>query len=159
MHQEGVRTMTTGDKHDQHADTDRATAQDTTEERLAKHKRLVRQALLAVGNDRNLTRVQNDIGFNNAIGRIRWLFTALPDARMTIDWQVAEGDQVVTGATFHGTHWGEWEGLPPTGKPVTLRAMFLDQVVDDKIVHHEALMDLLGALEQVGARLTLRPPV
>ncbi|HEX6820100.1 MAG TPA: hypothetical protein VF120_17115 [Ktedonobacterales bacterium] len=116
--------MTTGDEHDQRADTNRATTRNTTEERLAEHKRLVCQVLETVGNDRNLTRIQDDIGFNNAIGRIRWLFIALPDVRITIDWQVAEGDQVVNG----------------------------------KIMHHEVLMDLLAALEQVGARLTLHHP-
>ncbi len=129
-----------------------------TEDQLAANKMLVRRALEAIVNDRNLTRIQNDMGFDNAIGRIRWLLAALPDVRASIDWQLAEGVWVMTGATCQGTHLGEWEALPPTGKPVTLRLILSDQVMDGEIVHHEVLYDLLSALEQVGAQLSLRQP-
>jgi predicted ester cyclase len=130
-----------------------------TEDRLEANKTLVRQVVEAVVNGRNLTRTQGDFGINDAVGRIRWLLTALPDAHVTIDWQLAEGESVATGATCRGTHLGEWEGLPPSGKPVTLRLFLRDQVVDGQIVHDEAFFDLLAALEQVGAQLSLRHPI
>lgn len=150
--------MTSGDDRDPHADAAQDTTRREIEHRLTENKRRAREALEAVANDRNFTSIQEDVGYFTAIGRIRWLFRALPDATLTVDWQVAEGDWVVTGATIRGTQLGEWEGLPPTGKPVDLWAIFRDQVVEGKIVHHEALMDMLSALEQVGARLTLLPP-
>lgn len=140
-----------------HNDSDplEGTTRRAIEQHLTEIKRRAREALEVVANDRNLTSIQDDFGYNTAIGRIRWLFHALPDARLSVDWQVAEGDWVVTGATLRGTHLGEWEGLPPTGKPVTLRAVFRDQIVDGKIVHHEALYDMFSALQQVGARFSL----
>lgn len=159
--------MATANDHEQHGqtghdpaqnpvrDSTRDSTRDTTEDRLEVNKKLVSYVLQTVTNDKNLARIEDEVAFDGAVGRVLWLFTALPDARITIDWQVAEGEWVVTGATFRGTQSGEWEGLPPTGKHVTLQATFRDQVVDGKIVRHEALYDLLAALEQIGAQLTL----
>ena len=39
---------------------------------------------------------------------------------LTIEDQIAEGDEVVTRLTFLGTHKGELMGLPPTGKTITM---------------------------------------
>ncbi len=152
-----------GQRADQPTDTDQNTDQDTTKgttkDRLTVNKLLVRHVAEALVNDGNLTVVQDHSGLTNAVGRHRWLLTALPDARISIEWQVAEGDWVVTGATVRGTHLGEWEGLSPTGKPVTLQTIVRYPVVDGKIVHNEVFMDLLAALEQVGAQRELRPRV
>src|SRR2546425_1041870 len=49
----------------------------------------------------------------------QWLsmyLTAFPDARLTLEDMIAEGDRVVTRQTLRGTHTGELMGIPPTGK-------------------------------------------
>ena len=54
--------------------------------------------------------------------------TALPDYHCTIEDQVAEGDKVVTRWTVRGTQRGELDGIPPTGKPVTLAGIVIDRI-------------------------------
>ena len=43
-----------------------------------------------------------------------------PDMHSTVDHLVAEGDRVVMRWTIRGTHTGVFNGIGPTGKPVTL---------------------------------------
>jgi steroid delta-isomerase-like uncharacterized protein len=72
-----------------------------------------------------------------------------PDLRVTVDGQIAEGDIVVTWWTMRGTHRGEFEGVAPTNKPITLRGVNVQRVRDGRIVEHwggsnslETLLDL-----------------
>jgi predicted ester cyclase len=138
-------------------DADRATTGRTPEDRLEANKRLAAHLAEELINNRNVLVGEDHIGLENTVGRVGWLLTALPDARVTVDWQVAEGDWVVTGATVRGTHLGELEGLTPTGKAVTMRAIVREEVVNGEVVQAEVFADLLAALQQVGARLTPRP--
>jgi predicted ester cyclase len=49
---------------------------------------------------------------------IEWIHSAFPDAQVTIEDQVAEGDKVVSRYKLSGTHQGEIMGAAPTGKLV-----------------------------------------
>jgi predicted ester cyclase len=49
---------------------------------------------------------------------------------------VAEGNQVVTKKTFHGTRTAEFAGIPPTGKTVTLQFVDIMRVRDGRITAH-----------------------
>src|SRR5690348_2318453 len=44
---------------------------------------------------------------------------AFPDFRVMADDLIAEGDKVVARVTAHGTHQGEFMGIPATGKQAT----------------------------------------
>ncbi len=77
--------------------------------------------------------------------------TAFPDARMTIEQQLAEGDLVATRWTGRGTHEGELLGIQPTGKQVTVSGLTISRVVDGKIVEEFQSWDNHGMLEQIGA--------
>ncbi|GAC1394913.1 MAG: hypothetical protein NVSMB65_13340 [Chloroflexota bacterium] len=46
--------------------------------------------------------------------------TAFPDGQYSIADQVAEGDRVATRVVGRGTHQGEFQGIPATGRPVVL---------------------------------------
>ena len=46
---------------------------------------------------------------------------AFPDAQITVEQQLAEGDLVATRWNARGTHEGELMGIQPTGKQVTER--------------------------------------
>ena len=73
-----------------------------------------------------------------------------PDSQVTIDDMIAEGDQVATKKTFTGTHEGEFGGVPPTGKRVTLQFVDIMRVRDGRIVEHWLSMDQLSFMQQLG---------
>lgn len=57
-----------------------------------------------------------------------------PDIRMTIDDMIAEGDKVAFCWTCTGTHTGEYEGIPPTGKPIKGTGISFYRFADGKLV-------------------------
>jgi predicted ester cyclase len=75
---------------------------------------------------------------------------AFPDFRATILDQLAEGDKVVTRKVFHGTHLGDLQGIPPTGREVEIQVIDIVRVADGRIVEHWGLVDRLGLMQQLG---------
>ena len=69
-------------------------------------------------------------------------FTAFPDFHSDIEDMVAEGDKIVTRFTARGTHKGEWAGIAPTGKKITIPGMGLHRIAGGKIVENWAYMDI-----------------
>jgi steroid delta-isomerase-like uncharacterized protein len=59
---------------------------------------------------------------------------AFPDFHIAIDDLIAEGDRVAARITQRGTHRGEFMGIPPSGKPVTQRALAMYRLEGGKIV-------------------------
>jgi len=76
---------------------------------------------------------------------------AFPDANITIDDQLVEGDRVVTRWTGHGTQTGELMEMPPSGKTVAVPGVQIDRLSGGKIVEGWVLFDQLGMLQQLGA--------
>lgn len=79
------------------------------------------------------------------------LFAAFPDCRLTIEDMVAEGDRVATRFAIRGTHRGEFFGIPPTDRPVTVTGIDVVRMAGGKIVEHWINFDHLGLLRQLGA--------
>jgi predicted ester cyclase len=79
---------------------------------------------------------------------------AFPDCQFTIEDMIAEGDRVATKKTFTGTHKGEFNGIPPTGRRVTLTFVDILRLRDGKIVEHWLSMDQLSFLQQLGVAPT-----
>jgi len=86
-------------------------------------------------------------GFKQAVTMGR---TAFPDLHMTIDDMVAEGDKVVTRYTFTATHKGEYMGIAPTGKKVTVSGIVITRWVGGKEVEAWGVMDTLAMMQQMG---------
>jgi steroid delta-isomerase-like uncharacterized protein len=76
---------------------------------------------------------------------------AFPDAQITVEQQLAEGDLVATRWTGRGTHEGELLGIPPTGKQVTVSGLTISRVADGKIVEEFQNWDNYGLMQQLGA--------
>lgn len=76
--------------------------------------------------------------------------SAFPDLNLTIEDQIAEEDKVVTRWTGRGTHRGELQGIPPTGKQATVTGMTLERIVNGKVVEAWDQFDTLGMLQQLG---------
>ena len=75
---------------------------------------------------------------------------AFPDLRLTIQDIAAEGNTVAARVAFRGTHRGEFQGLPPTGKEVAFSSIEIDRVVDGKVEEHWVEINLLGLVQQLG---------
>jgi predicted ester cyclase len=75
---------------------------------------------------------------------------SLPDQRVTIRDMVADQDKVWTYKTFSTVHEGEFMGIAPTGKSVSIDAIDIMRVVDGKIVEHWAVQDVWGLMRQLG---------
>jgi hypothetical protein len=53
----------------------------------------------------------------------RQLREAFPDFTPEIHWQKADGDVVTTYKTYHGTHLGNFLGVPGTGRKVSFETL------------------------------------
>lgn len=93
-------------------------------------------------------------GHGQAMQVVRAFWEALPDARVTVERQVAAGDVVVNEGTLTGTHRGTFptpEGeFPATGNPVTLRYAAVKRFRDDRLVSEHLYFDQLEFLQQLG---------
>ena len=77
--------------------------------------------------------------------------TAFPDARFTVEDEIAEGEKVTSRYTFRGTHQGELMGIPPTGKQVSVTGMIINRIAGGQSVEGWLNFDALGLLQQLGA--------
>lgn len=76
---------------------------------------------------------------------------AFPDAHITIEDQIAEGDKVVTRWTGRGTHRGDLMGVPPGGNKVTVAGVTINRISGGRIAESWDNYDALGMMQQVGA--------
>jgi steroid delta-isomerase-like uncharacterized protein len=77
--------------------------------------------------------------------------SAFPDFHTTIEDQIAEGDRVATRWTMRGTHEGEFRGIAPTGKRITVTGIGIFRFSEGKVVESWDSFDQLGMLQQLGA--------
>jgi len=75
---------------------------------------------------------------------------AFPDWYTTVEDMVAEGDKVVARITSQGTHQGEMQGIPATGKPYTQHAIIIYRLTNGKIVEARLQTDMLSMMQQLG---------
>jgi steroid delta-isomerase-like uncharacterized protein len=76
---------------------------------------------------------------------------AFPDIRLTVEDIFSAGEMVAARVAFHGTHQGEFQGMPPTGKEVAFSSIEVNRVVDGKVEEHWVELDLFGLMQQLGA--------
>ena len=79
-----------------------------------------------------------------------------PDLHVTIGDILAEGTKVGVWYTVQGTHQGEFESIPATGKRVSWVGFDLFSFEDGKISEAHFVSDYHGLLAQLGA--TVSPP-
>jgi steroid delta-isomerase-like uncharacterized protein len=56
-----------------------------------------------------------------------------PDARVTVEEQIAEGEKVVDRWTATGTHTGDLMGIPPTGRRIEISGITISRFSGGKI--------------------------
>jgi predicted ester cyclase len=79
------------------------------------------------------------------------IFEAFPDARVTIEQLLVDGDYLTIGFRFAGTHRGTFLGVPATGLPIDIPGMTILRFSGSRVVERWAVADFLSVLVQVGA--------
>jgi steroid delta-isomerase-like uncharacterized protein len=78
------------------------------------------------------------------------MFAGFPDLHWEVFDVLAEGDRVVSLSTWTGTHRGEFLGIPPTGRTVSVEAWTVDRYRNGKLTESRITMDAAGLLGQLG---------
>lgn len=81
--------------------------------------------------------------------------SAFPDVTGSMDAAYASGNTVIFEVTWSGTQNGplpmpNGSALPPSGKPVSVKAVMVVEVKDGKPVRQRHYLDMLGMLTQLG---------
>jgi steroid delta-isomerase-like uncharacterized protein len=85
------------------------------------------------------------------------LFSAFPDAQRTVEDQLTDDFQnVVTRWTASATHQGEFMGIAPTGKRITVTGISIHRIADGKIIEEWQQWDTLGLMQQLGVVPTFK---
>ncbi len=76
--------------------------------------------------------------------------TAFPDLHFAIEDIVSEKDNLVVSWMISGTHKGEYEGMPPTNKKISVEGITINQIANGKILDSYVSWDALGLMRQLG---------
>jgi predicted ester cyclase len=130
------------------------------------NKALVQQFYEVVVNQKNLSALDQFVA-PNAVNHtvpsglpqgpsqfLNMHLNAFPDAKITVQDLLADGDKVVALVSIQGTHQGAFRALSPTGKPITVMGIHIFRVVNGKMVEYWGLADRLSALRQLGVVTT-----
>jgi predicted ester cyclase len=101
----------------------------------------------------NLNVNARDQGFPSAGPGLR---NAFPDRNDMIEDMVADGDMVAMKYRSRGTHAGNFNGIPPTGKKYDIQNFALFRLADGKITEAWFMTDEAGLLLTLGAKLPAR---
>jgi predicted ester cyclase len=67
---------------------------------------------------------------------IEVLRKGFPDIKVELLDQIAEGDRVSTRKALHGTHTGDFMGIPASNKKITINVIDIIRLKDGKYVEH-----------------------
>lgn len=77
--------------------------------------------------------------------------TAFPDMNFTVLDLIAEDDKVAACWNISGTHQGEFQGIAPTGKKISVDGITINQLANGKIMDSYVSWDEWGLMQQLGA--------
>jgi predicted ester cyclase len=80
---------------------------------------------------------------------IRVAEAAFPEYELIPSLLVAESDLVAARCTFRGKHKGEFAGILPTSRTVSVELMIFYRISDGKIAEHWIQMDMSGLVDQL----------
>jgi predicted ester cyclase len=113
-------------------------------------KQLIREYLNALSGqpktEELLDRYISDPGLKE---HIQLAENAFPEYELVASLIVAENDLVAARCTFRGVHKGEFAGIQPTGKAVSIDLMIFYRIRDSRIAEHWMQMDSRGLIDQL----------
>jgi steroid delta-isomerase-like uncharacterized protein len=84
--------------------------------------------------------------------------SAFPDLRFTVEDTVAEKDKLVASWTISGTHKGEFMGIRPTNKRMSVEGITIHYIANGKSIDSNISWDALGLMRQLGVFPALAQP-
>lgn len=110
--------------------------------------RAVDQLLASDYDGHSSTEIQGPDGAKEFVSGLR---IAFPDFQFEVLDQVSEGDEVATRWIISGTHEGEFQGMPPSGKRIEMTGITIFRIADGKLIEGWTNEDVLGMLQQIRA--------
>ncbi len=104
---------------------------------------------------RHLLALGSPLDLEATIDRLQGLTTAFPDLKMTLEDLIVDDDKVAMRATLRATHMGEFLGIPPTGKQITVTIVDIFRVEQGQLVEGWGGFDVFDMLSQMGASVTI----
>lgn len=83
---------------------------------------------------------------------------AFPDLKFKVMDVVAEDEKVVALWNISGSHRGEFRGIAPTGKKVSVDGITISQLADGKIMDSYVSLDLWSMMQQLDALPAMGKP-
>jgi len=80
---------------------------------------------------------------------------AFSNLKFEVQEMVCEKDKVVASWMISGVHSGEYNGMAPTNKKLTVEGISIHQIADGKIMDTYSVWDTLGLMKKVGAVVTV----
>jgi steroid delta-isomerase-like uncharacterized protein len=136
------------------------------------HKDIFRRVYQDIWNDRKFELVEQVIAKSHALAdptltgsavgpeayrrQAERFVAGFPDLRFTIDDTISEKDKMVVSWTITGTHKGEFLGVPPTNKKVSVSGITIHEISNGKILESVAVWDALGLFQQFGLSLSAK---
>lgn len=116
------------------------------------NRTVIQNYLAALSGKEKLAAIVNAYVDNAELRHHIELFeAAFPKYELIAEDMVAEDDKVAVRATFRGTHKGEFFGIAPTGKAVSVSLMLIYRIANGKIVEHWMNADQLSLMQQLEA--------
>jgi predicted ester cyclase len=132
-----------------------------------RNKSIIRSFIKEIINEHNLSSIEIYFGKDSVEGSpqagkggegfkrfLTDFFKAFPDMHTTIEQIVAENNLVVAFLNGSGTHKGEFHGIPPTNKQVSIRSADLYKIENELITGHWDVVDQLNLLKRTGVLLS-----
>ncbi len=85
------------------------------------------------------------------------LRAAFPDMHHSIEAELSDGEFIACVMTVHATHQGPYMGIAPTGREVRFMLLWIERIVDGKVLQHWALPDFMSIFHQIGATIEPTP--
>jgi steroid delta-isomerase-like uncharacterized protein len=79
------------------------------------------------------------------------MFRAFPDLTLRPQRLIAQDNLVSVHLVAHGTHRGEFMGMPATEREATVQAVDIYRLTAGQIAEQWVIIDVLGLMQQLGA--------
>jgi predicted ester cyclase len=114
-------------------------------------RQLISEYVKIVGNDKSEANMDKYIADPVLKGHIVVFTAGMPDYQIIPKDMIAEGNKVTLRFVMEGEHSGEFMGIAPTGRKVSVDGIIIYELENNKIINHWIQMDTVSLMQQIGA--------